>query len=95
MHMLHNKFSLYDKQTTLKIGSNQELMVEIQVTYNSNRVYVAIQPNPFIRYRYIASSLSKYAKLYENENGYVETNSQSIERAGCLILLYRCIQIAL
>ena len=30
--------------------------------------------------RYIASSLSKYAKLYENENGYVETNSQSIQR---------------
>ena len=45
--------------------------------------------------RYIASSLSKYAKLYENENGYVETNSQSIQRAGYLILLYRCIQIAL
>lgn len=44
--------------------------------------------------RYIASSLSKYAKLYENENGYVETNSHAEYTKSRLSNTDACIQIA-
>ena len=79
-YVLHNKISLKnDVQDTVKMDSNLSYR-RVQAHDVTEPEYdAAIQPNPSYN-----SILKEITKMSEDEDGYVETNSQSTQRAGYL-----------
>ena len=86
-YVLHNKISLKDDQDAIKIDSNPSYgRVQGCNAYDVTEPEydAAIQPNPSY-----SSTLKEPTKMFEDEDqdGYVETNSQSTRRAGYLKII--------
>ena len=84
-YVLHNKMSLKDDaQDTIKMDSNPSYERAQGYDVTEPEYAAVIQPNP--SYSSISKETTKRSED-EDEDGYVETNSQSTQRAGYLKII--------